>query len=321
MDVMQKIGEKIAEKRKEKGWTQRELAEKLCVSDKNVSKWECGRSVPDIFYLKRLADLFEVNVDYFLDREETDENIDENRIKRTRAGKISLILLMIAALLPLVVTVVARIFLPDTVPCHYNAEGEVTRWGSSKELVIMGSAYFAIVLIAATASYVGLVRIDNPEVKPWTVCLAFSLFCAMALAFVAIEIGIVVKNAALAAEAGYTVRESSKFAELFSVLICTLYAVCGAVCIFVPQNAFVGVRTSYSFSGKKEWAFVNAFAGVVLYGISAVMILVTGVLDYPLGVGYAIAVTIGPAVVAFGSAYIGGAIHKNLQAKKREKSE
>lgn len=321
MDVMQKIGEKIAEKRKEKGWTQRELAEKLCVSDKNVSKWECGRSVPDIFYLKRLADLFEVNVDYFLDREETDENIDENRIKRTRAGKISLILLMIAALLPLVVTVVARIFLPDTVPCHYNAEGEVTRWGSSKELVIMGGAYFAIVLIAATASYVGLVRIDNPEVKPWTVWLAFSLFCAMALAFVAIEIGIVVKNAALAAEAGYTVRESSKFAELFSVLICTLYAVCGAVCIFVPQNAFVGVRTSYSFSGKKEWAFVNAFAGVVLYGISAVMILVTGVLDYPLGVGYAIAVTTGPAVVAFGSAYIGGAIHKNLQAKKREKSE
>lgn len=261
MDVMQKIGEKIAEKRKEKVWTQRELAEKLCVSDKNVSKWECGRSVPDIFYLKRLADLFEVNVDYFLDREETDENIDENRIKRTRAGKISLILLMIAALLPLVVTVVARIFLPDTVPCHYNAEGEATRWGSSKELVIMGGAYFAIVLIAATASYVGLVRIDNPEVKPWTVWLAFSLFCAMALAFVAIEIGIVVKNAALAAEAGYTVRESSKFAELFSVLICTLYAVCGAVCIFVPQNAFVGVRTSYSFSGKKEWAFVNAFAG------------------------------------------------------------
>ena len=321
MDVMQKIGEKIAEKRKEKGWTQRELAEKLCVSDKNVSKWECGRSVPDIFYLKRLADLFEVNVDYFLDREETDENIDENRIKRTRAGKISFILLMIAALLPLVVTVVARIFLPDTVPCHYNAEGEVTRWGSSKELVIMGGAYFAIVLIAATASYVGLVRIDNPEVKPWTVWLAFSLFCAMALAFVAIEIGIVVKNAALAAEAGYTVRESSKFAELFSVLICTLYAICGAVCIFVPQNAFVGVRTSYSFSEKKEWAFVNAFAGVVLYGISAVMILVTGVLDYPLGVGYAIAVTIGPAVVAFGSAYIGGAIHKNLQAKKREKSE
>ena len=321
MDVMQKIGEKIAEKRKEKGWTQRELAEKLCVSDKNVSKWECGRSVPDIFYLKRLADLFEVNVDYFLDREETDENIDENRIKRTRAGKISLILLMIAALLPLVVTVVARIFLPDTVPCHYNAEGEVTSWGSSKELVIMGGAYFAIVLIAATASYVGLVRIDNPEVKPWTVWLAFSLFCAMTLAFVAIEIGIVVKNAALAAEAGYTVRESSKFAELFSVLICTLYAVCGAVCIFVPQNAFVGVRTSYSFSEKKEWAFVNAFAGVVLYGISAVMILVTGVLDYPLGVGYAIAVTIGPAVVAFGSAYIGGAIHKNLQTKKREKSE
>lgn len=321
MDVMQRIGNKISEKRKEKGWTQRELADKLCVSDKNVSKWECGRSVPDIFYLKKLSELFSVSVDYFLDREGTDEETDENRIKRTRAGKISFTLLMIAALLPLVVTVVARIFLPDTVPCHYNAEGEVTRWGSSKELMIMGGAYFAIVLIAATASYVGLVRIDNPEVKPWTVWLAFSLFCAMAVAFVAIEIGIVVKNAALAAEAGYTVGESSKFAELFSVLICTLYAVCGAVCVFVPQNAFVGVRTSYSFSGKKEWSFVNAFAGVAMYAASAVVMLVTGVLDYPLGVGYAIGVTLGLPAAAFGSAYVGGAVHKKLQAKKRERSE
>lgn len=51
MDAMREIGEKIAEKRKEKGWTQKELAEKLYVSDKNVSKWECGRSVPVVVTL------------------------------------------------------------------------------------------------------------------------------------------------------------------------------------------------------------------------------------------------------------------------------
>ena len=39
-----KIGKFIAQMRKEKGLTQREVAEKLLISDKTVSKWECGIS-------------------------------------------------------------------------------------------------------------------------------------------------------------------------------------------------------------------------------------------------------------------------------------
>ena len=46
MDQM-KIGGFIAERRKAKGWTQSALAEKLGVSDKAVSKWETGKSMPD----------------------------------------------------------------------------------------------------------------------------------------------------------------------------------------------------------------------------------------------------------------------------------
>ncbi len=52
--------------RKKKGWTQLELAEKLNYSDKAVSKWERGESLPDVVILKRIADLFEVTVDYLL---------------------------------------------------------------------------------------------------------------------------------------------------------------------------------------------------------------------------------------------------------------
>ena len=44
MDQM-KVGALIRRLRQEKGMTQRELAEKLCVSDKAVSKWECGGSL------------------------------------------------------------------------------------------------------------------------------------------------------------------------------------------------------------------------------------------------------------------------------------
>lgn len=43
-----KFGEFIATIRKEKGWTQAELAEKISVTDKAVSRWERGLGFPDI---------------------------------------------------------------------------------------------------------------------------------------------------------------------------------------------------------------------------------------------------------------------------------
>ena len=52
----EKFGEFIAKLRREQGMTQRELAEKLFVSDKAVSKWERGQSLPDITMLNPLAD-------------------------------------------------------------------------------------------------------------------------------------------------------------------------------------------------------------------------------------------------------------------------
>ena len=43
-----KIGRFIAETRKSKNLTQKQLAEKLSISDKTVSKWECGKGLPDV---------------------------------------------------------------------------------------------------------------------------------------------------------------------------------------------------------------------------------------------------------------------------------
>lgn len=61
------FGSFLAELRKKKGMTQKELAEKLFVSDKAVSKWECGLSMPDIVLLKPLAELLDVTVTELLE--------------------------------------------------------------------------------------------------------------------------------------------------------------------------------------------------------------------------------------------------------------
>ena len=57
-----KIGAFISERRKAKGWTQSQLAEKLEITDKAVSKWETGRSLPDLSLFLPLCTLLEVTL-------------------------------------------------------------------------------------------------------------------------------------------------------------------------------------------------------------------------------------------------------------------
>lgn len=58
----QKFGSFLAEKRREKGLTQRELAERIHVTDKAVSKWERGNGFPDIKTLEPLADALDISL-------------------------------------------------------------------------------------------------------------------------------------------------------------------------------------------------------------------------------------------------------------------
>lgn len=60
------IGKTIAELRKAKGWTQVQLAEKLGVSDKAVSKWESEGGFPEVTQFPVLASIFDVSIDYLM---------------------------------------------------------------------------------------------------------------------------------------------------------------------------------------------------------------------------------------------------------------
>jgi transcriptional regulator with XRE-family HTH domain len=61
MDALE-TGKRIQELRKQHGWTQKELAERICVSDKAVSKWERGLNFPDMALLKPLANVLDTSV-------------------------------------------------------------------------------------------------------------------------------------------------------------------------------------------------------------------------------------------------------------------
>ena len=72
-EIKQIIAQNISNLRINGKMTQLELAEKLNYSDKAVSKWERGESIPDVITLKTIADMFGVTVDYLLAEHETVE--------------------------------------------------------------------------------------------------------------------------------------------------------------------------------------------------------------------------------------------------------
>ena len=69
----QVIGKFISQKRKEKNITQEQLAEKLGVSNKTVSKWETGKCMPDYSVVKLLCEELDITVAELMDGEEAEE--------------------------------------------------------------------------------------------------------------------------------------------------------------------------------------------------------------------------------------------------------
>ena len=60
-----KIGDRIKELRKEKNFSQSQLARRIGVSQKAVDYWELGTNEPKASYIVKLAELFEVSADFF----------------------------------------------------------------------------------------------------------------------------------------------------------------------------------------------------------------------------------------------------------------
>lgn len=102
-----KIGKLIAKCRKEKNLTQNELAELLQVSNKTISKWECGSSLPDVSRYKELCDILGITLNEFFAGEKIKEKeykekaeknlLDLAKINKGRSEKYRIIFLSLLA--------------------------------------------------------------------------------------------------------------------------------------------------------------------------------------------------------------------------------
>ena len=110
------IAKNICDLRTGAGLTQLSLAEVLNYSDKAVSKWERGESVPDIFMLKRIADYFGVTVDYLLESDHTEsieQTIEHHKFVSRNRFIISFLATALVWLIATFAFVTMLIFSPD----------------------------------------------------------------------------------------------------------------------------------------------------------------------------------------------------------------
>lgn len=120
-----KIGEFIQQSRKAKGLTQKDLGDQIGVSDKTISKWENGNSVPDTSILNELCASLDINVNellsgekltpeiYSMKAEENMMNLLEDNQKQQRSTILPFAAGAILLLLTGLLAIFTRVFSPD----------------------------------------------------------------------------------------------------------------------------------------------------------------------------------------------------------------
>lgn len=120
-----RIGEIILHRRKELGMTQKQLAEKLNVTDRSISRWECGVNLPDVETLKTVAKILDVPISYFYeDVEEKEinytEEYDYEKIKEFKLKSIIPLVLLVSSF---GVTVIAKLLILNSkYKYHYKEQ-------------------------------------------------------------------------------------------------------------------------------------------------------------------------------------------------------
>ncbi len=123
----EKIGKFILKLRKEKNMTQQELADKLLVSDKTISKWENGRGMPDLSLMKPLCEVLDISINELLSGERLEkdnyqEKFEENILNTINyAGKKIKNNNKIFRIVIIIIVLITPLFAVDIL-CIYNIE-------------------------------------------------------------------------------------------------------------------------------------------------------------------------------------------------------
>lgn len=170
--------------------------------------------------------------------------------------------------LAFVIAGIFLVFLPDVMPMHFNAAGEIDRYGSKYELlflpamVFIAAAIFATVLIFIRKKQVGVEK---------TVLKAVSAAgITVIILFVALEIFILWKMAAISG--GEREVEFGDIFRFISIGMGAMLAVLGNIMPKATLNSVFGLRTSWSMKNNEVWQKSQRFGGYSLVASGLLMV-------------------------------------------------
>ena len=246
--------EKLKEIRIQHGMSQEQLAELLHVTRQTVSKWEQGVNQPDIYTFKQYCTIFNVSLDELVgDVEPTIKT--EN--KRRKACKILLLISTMFYVFCVITVFVLFRFLQDTIPAHYNINGEIDRYGSKAEILLHLMSFSVFYAIGLVAYLVGKKNVGTPMLN-----LENASFIAILSIVVAIPVGYLAF--VLAISVPYLLEHSTP-----SFLMCILGALELAIAIashpkITPANNLLGFRTKFTLTNPEAWVKVNRFTSICI---------------------------------------------------------
>ncbi len=176
-------------------------------------------------------------------------------------------ILYIFMFLPLIVTLIALLFLPDKIPAHYGADNQVTRWGSKYETLIFPAVTILMGLfMLGIAKYSAKQEKDgnnNEKVMIITGIMTLLLFNAMTFYF-------------LYTDFNQVENLNTVSIDIFQVTFLMLgifMVIVGNIMPKVRMNSLIGLRTPWSRKNEMTWKKSQRFGGIT-FMIAGVIIIV-----------------------------------------------
>ncbi len=201
-------------------------------------------------------------------------------------------LLISFAILPLIISLIALIFLPEEIPAHYGANFTVDRYGSKFEILIFPVSIFVLSLIFLLP---GLFMKNESNKK-----ITLNIGLALILLFNAFNYYI------LFVQANNITNINSgvfKIERIILLIFGVLFVFIGNLMPLSKRNSFVGLRTKWSMTNDTVWKKCQLFGGVSFIILGIILMVIAFVYpNIPLMIGLLIIVALTDTIYTYVSA-------------------
>lgn len=172
-------------------------------------------------------------------------------------------LFWILCFLPIVITAIAMLFMPDRVPMHYGMNGTIDRWGSKYENFIF--AIFTPLMglfFKGCAYYLKKSANDDKKKKEAESNMIVLNFLSIWVLFIFNIISLITLYLAYSKAKSISASVSVDLQKITTMLSGILFIMAGNYMPKCKNNGLIGVRTAWSMKNDKAWALSQRYGGI-----------------------------------------------------------